>query len=32
MYRDIFIIIIASVILAGLVVAGAVLLAPYIIL
>nr|DAG00552.1 MAG TPA: hypothetical protein [Myoviridae sp. ctJ2i1] len=30
MYRDIFIIIIASVILAGLVVAGAVLLAPYI--
>lgn len=30
MYRDIFIIIIASVILAGLVVAGAVILAPYI--
>lgn len=30
MYRDIFIIVIASVILAGLVVAGAVFLAPYI--
>ena len=30
MYRDIFIIITASVILAGLVVAGAVILAPYI--
>lgn len=30
MYRDIFIIIIASVVLAGLVVAGAVILAPYI--
>lgn len=30
MYRDIFIIVIASVILAGLVAAGAVLLAPYI--
>lgn len=30
MYRDIFIIVIASVILAGLVVAGAVILAPYI--
>lgn len=30
MYRDIFIIVIAFVILAGLVVAGAVLLAPYI--
>ena len=30
MYRDIFIIVIASVILAGLVVAGAVLLAPHI--
>jgi len=30
MYRDIFIIIIASVILAGLVVTGAVILAPYI--
>lgn len=30
MYRDIFIIVIASVILACLVVAGAVLLAPYI--
>lgn len=30
MYRDIFIIVIASVVLAGLVVAGAVILAPYI--
>ena len=30
MYRDIFIIVIASVVLAGLLVAGAVLLAPYI--
>ena len=30
MYRDILIIIVASVVLAGLVVAGAVFLAPYI--